>query len=493
MKPARHYLKLRPRFWTRVSAGIAGFILLQGFVVQPSSAEQAIRSGLQHVELAEKAGLSAEAERFYELALEADPTLEAAHFGLAQIWIGRKELVKSLQVLDKGLESNAGSVRLLLLKVDLLSQLDRELEARHALEEAFRRCPNDPKVLARIAFMRDVHGDRAGETYEALAGVVARDGPNPSAVKAALERGIVVSLRDGERARGARFGQRLRELGSRDIPDLSISEPLASHRKDIVVPGGMKAVALAALMQEDVSVERFVGEYASTIARHTRGRDRTSREAYLNGVRNYFQTLSSLKAAGRSDGDCTEIVLSSSEKSAIENTERVLKLFGWRMKRSGRKIVLEVGTNESDAVNQPYLSALGVDEVQMKSALENGTPFVLRIVDQRVPVIFDEEVWLERVLEIPGFRSGLLEAMLENPAVARLYSSLTAMNDEAQLLVLRVAEPKQLLERYSDLLAAYGAALSVVHGRILLPGGDDAAPVWQQFVGPNPKDSHAFI
>ena len=434
-----------------------------------------------------------EAERVYKLALEADPALETAHLGLAQMWMNRRELARSLEVIEKGLENNPGSVRLLLVKTDLLSQLGRRLESRQALEEAFRLSPNDPNVVSRTAAMRDAHGDHAGQTYEALAALLTRDQAAQTAIKTALDRGLVVSLRDGDHDRALQFAQRLRQLGALDIPDLNSSKPVSSNLNTVTVPGGMKALALAALMHEDVRAERFVAEYTAALTRHTRGRNQKSREAYLNPVRNYFQTLSSLKALAKTNGNCAEIVLCPTGNLALDSTERVLKLLGWRMKRSGKKILLEVSTDESEAVKQPYLAALGVDEVQMKLALENGAPFTLRVIDQQVPVIFDEKFWLERGPEVPRPRVGLLEAMLENLGAARFYSSLAAMNEETQNQVVRVAELKQFFERDTDLLSAYGAALSIVNGRVLLPGGDDATPIWGQFTGRKPEDARAFI
>jgi len=171
-------------------------------------------------------------------------------------------------------------------------------------------------------------------------------------------------------------------------------------------------------MHEDVGAERFVGEYVSTVARQTRGRNDKSREAYLNSVRTYFQTISSLKALATTNAGTTEIVLSSSDKASLERTEKILKLLGWKLKRSGKKISLEVSSKESEAVKQPYLAALGVDEVQMKSALEAATSFTLRFTDQQVPVIFDEKIWLERVIEKPRPQGGLLEAILDNLGAA---------------------------------------------------------------------------
>ena len=141
------------------------------------------------------------------------------------------------------------------------------------LEEAFRISPKDPQVLAQTATMRDIHGDRAGEAYEALAGTLAQQNPAQPAIKTTLERGLVVSLRDGERDRAIRFANRLRELGANDIPDLSLLRLHSSNKNTVTVPGGMKALAFAALMHEEVGPDRFAADYASTVARMTRGKD----------------------------------------------------------------------------------------------------------------------------------------------------------------------------------------------------------------------------
>ena len=448
---------------------------------------------LRYAELAGSASLLGEAERFYQLALEADAALEPAHFGLAQLWARQQQLQKSLEAANRGLENNSNSVRLLLLKANLLSQLDRRLESRQMLEEAFRISPKDPQVLAQTATVRDIHGDRAGEVYEALAGALVQQNPAQPAIKTALERGLVVSLRDGERDRAIQFANRLRELGAKDIPDLGLVKLYPSNKNTVTVPGGMKALALAALMHEEVGPGRFAADYASTVARMTRGKEEKSREAYLDAVRAYFRTLSALKAVAGTNGASVEIVLSTADKPSLERTEKVLKLVGWKLKHSGKKISLEVSSKESDATKQPYLAALRVDETQMKSALEAGSTFTLRVKDEQVPIIFDEKFWLERVIEKAAPPGGLLEAFLENLGATRFYSGLAQMNDEAQQQVMRVAEPKKLLGRYADLLASYGAALSVVNGQIMLPGGSSAAAAWQQVAGSKPQDPPAFL
>ena len=231
-------------FWKEATATLIRLVLLLGFVVQHPRAETL-----------DKSWNAATDAKAYERALKLDPHQEAVRQKLVEIFIAQKvpEAIQTLQVgvsaapkdfvrvlsdIDKGLESNPASIHLLLLKADVLVQLDREPESRQVLEEAFRLSPNDPKVAARLATMRDIHGDRAGEAYQALASALASDNTAQPAVIKALERGLVVSLRDGEHDRAVQIANRLRELGARDVADLNHSKLLAFKRSTVAVPGG---------------------------------------------------------------------------------------------------------------------------------------------------------------------------------------------------------------------------------------------------------------
>ena len=59
---------------------------------------------------------------------------------------------------------------------------------------------------------------------------------------------------------------------------------------------------------------------------------------------------------------------------------------------------MELGTDELAALRQTFSSALGVDEMEMKSQLEAGDSYQLTFSDQRVPIIFEERFWLRRSL-----------------------------------------------------------------------------------------------
>jgi hypothetical protein len=94
-------------------------------------------------------------------------------------------------------------------------------------------------------------------TVPALAAALTQENPDQPAIKTTLERGLVVSLRDGVQERAVRFATRLHELGAKEIPDLTRLRVLSSNRNTVAVPGSMKALALAALMHEEVGLDRF--------------------------------------------------------------------------------------------------------------------------------------------------------------------------------------------------------------------------------------------
>src|SRR5262245_38796579 len=209
MMCGKQCLRFFPRcFWNQATTTLGTLVLLLGFAVQ-----------LPRAEPSDKSSNAAADDKAYERVLPLDPNQEAIRQKPVEIYITQKAPEKAIQTLqvrvsatpkdfaralsdiEKGLESNPVSIHLLLQKADLLAQLDREPESRQSLEEAYGLSPNDPKVAAQVAAMRDIHGDRAGEAYQALASALASENIDRPAVNKALERGLIVSLRDGEHDR----------------------------------------------------------------------------------------------------------------------------------------------------------------------------------------------------------------------------------------------------------------------------------------------------
>ena len=104
------------------------------------------------------------------------------------------------------------------------------------------------------------------------------------------------------------------------------------------------------------------------------------------------------------------------------------------------------------------------------------------------------DVWrcLLRRNDLPDERLAL--ALLADRRSSLLYRGLAAF-DEPTLAAL-AAEPEALRSihgRYADVLATFGARFRVREGGVDVPGGAEAAPLWQELVGVNPRQPIRFL
>ena len=445
---------------------------------------------MRYAGFCERENLDDQALDFYRKASLADPGLPGAYAGLARVQMNLGEADEALATARKGLQSAPRSVELHQLQCELLKQGHRIPEMRRAVENAARTFPGNSEVLARLARVRDVFGYRAAEAYEGLVEALEAEEASRDRLEPVLERGLLVALRDGDRARATRMSAKLSQLGRTDLPPIGPIAETTARRGSLVVPGGVRGLARAAGLQEDTPPETFVSDFVSHLIRRTYGK---AGAGYVQAVRYYFNSVAALRALARSRKLEFQILLETGNESRLRKTREVLALLGWTIRRSEGRIRVELGTDELAALRQTFSSALGVDEMEMKAQLESGAPYRLTFSDQVVPIIFEERFWLRRFFEGNRPVGGLLRAFAEKIPSARLYAGLAAMNDEARRLVVETYTSRELLEVHPSSLLAYGSALSVREGALLLPGGAEAAPAWESLLGVRPDRPKRFI
>ena len=398
------------------------------------------------------------------------------------------KLEEAEKVVETGLNAEPRSLQWHLLKADLLARQDRPLDLRQALETSYALAPENVEVLTRLAHCRDLYGDDAASIYVALAQRLEAQQAPTMQVTRVLERALLTGLRDGDSELAARVEEKLQALGhspARKLqPNISL-KPLSTLR----VPGGIRALASVVRMPTANSPQTFVTHYADRITRLVQGHDKSATKKTLEEFKDYFRTLAALEAGARSTGDSFELSLDLKE----EQTEKILRLLGWRLKRREGRVLLELGDHPMDARRQVILSALEIDQAAMKSQLESGRPFLLTIHSDRAALALDETFWLQQVMNREPASGQLLEAFLDHPHLARLYAALAHLTDETRRQVLLAADAKALLNRYSDLLYAHAEALLVEGGELVVPGGPPALSFWEDVVGASPREPARFI
>ncbi|HSK11231.1 MAG TPA: hypothetical protein VK911_16730, partial [Vicinamibacterales bacterium] len=128
----------------------------------------------------------------------------------------------------------------------------------------------------------------------------------------------------------------------------------------------------------------------------------------------------------------------------------------------------------------------GVDDVRVGPA---ATP------EDRVPAFLPPETWLTIPGDAVARQASPFVAILADRRTALLYHGIASL--DAPTLEYLVAHPNLLQQvsedRHAAIFATFGRSLRVREGVLLVPGGADAVPLWEEVAGARASDPGAFI
>lgn len=343
----------------------------------------------------------------------------------------------------------------------------------------------DVALLGHAAKLEDISGTAAARAYAAWAGALEQSAAGSAEYRQALERGLLVSLRDGDNERATWFRERLSAVGSTQAVAWfgAAGEP---QRKGIWIPGGLEALAFVARGKENSPPERFFAHYCRTIVQHTDLVDRRTAATYVDRLQRYFRRLAALASFGTRNGNRVTITLSFADRKPLGNTEKVLNLLGWRIRALQKRATMEADEKTAEGTRLESANALAVDGVALQEAFESGKPFSFDLPYEWAPVVVDEEAWRRQFYPKESLLGGLAEAVARDPRLARVYVGLSALDEKTVSALMAGIGLKDLVERYAALLYLYSPALSVERGSA-------AAPIWETLVGAPPAQPAQFF
>ncbi len=110
-----------------------------------------------------------------------------------------------------------------------------------------------------------------------------------------------------------------------------------------------------------------------------------------------------------------------------------------------------------------------------------------------VPLPLDSRVWRTSILQRQDRDENLVAAILKDRRAALLYVGLSALDDETLTWLGSDSATLGHVRKFPEIFAAFGRSLHVHAGRIVVPGGDEAQPLWQSVVGADPGKPDAFV
>lgn len=155
---------------------------------------------------------------------------------------------------------------------------------------------------------------------------------------------------------------------------------------------------------------------------------------------------------------------------------------------------LTLAQDAASVARRTWLTAAGLDCGDLVTRLNAGEEAPLALRPGVAPLPFGEDFWHRVLRPAAPLRGSSFASILGDRRAALLYYGAVALDARTQAFVAAAPALGDVL--YSDLasavLALNGRSLHVDNGRVAVPGGADAEPLWEAVVGAPVSDAVAF-
>ena len=247
-----------------------------------------------------------------------------------------------------------------------------------------------------------------------------------------------------------------------------------------MVPGPLRPFLRMAGISQEVSPAEVLPMLARNV--FLRGYENGRPTEYLVLVDRYVQLARELQALAGNDG----II----RVSGCGDATSLIRILGYRFQQgcgpSGAFLITE----------NPRRAFLTIDSgfpvTALEEALQKGTLFTFAFPATRVPVLFSEKTWITLAEKKGEDREDLIDVLLRDRDVDRLYSGLAKADRQTRLALVNSPGLRKLLP-YGPVLDFYGSRICIRSGEVTIPGGPSAERAWQELVGASPKSPGDFV
>src|SRR3984893_5116532 len=175
--------------------------------------------------------------------------------------------------------------------------------------------------------------------------------------------------------------------------------------------------------------------------------------------------------------------------SSCAEAKPLLPILGYRMRDScGPNASLE--TTNADRAFLTIDSGFPLSELE--DTLRGGKPFAYPFTSTGVPVLFGGKEWVAAEKNDKNGKKDLVDALLRDPAMARLYWAMSRMDSETRNALWQSQGLKKLVP-VAAVLDFYGSHISIRAGKVIVPGGIGAEPAWKDLVGVSLASPGEFV
>jgi hypothetical protein len=264
---------------------------------------------------------------------------------------------------------------------------------------------------------------------------------------------------------------------------LSSEDGALSPLSQFVIPGPQRSF----LRMAGISQRVAPGEVLPLLSRNvfTEGYEGSTRPTeFLILLRRYVVQARELAALAANGGMVIRV-------SNCDDARPLLHILGYRTRPNCGNPDTSLQTEDPERAFLAIDSGFPLPELEQ--TLQGGKTFEYPFSSSPVPVLFAESDWTKVSTKNNKENSkDLLDTMLSDPGVARLYWALSRLDPETSKSLQQSIGLGKLLP-YAAVLDFYGRGLCISAGRVHVPGGVGAEAAWKDLVGASPAFPASFV
>jgi len=260
------------------------------------------------------------------------------------------------------------------------------------------------------------------------------------------------------------------------------------------VPGGTSALARSAGLDDAGPRGNVLLDVIRVVYESPGGAD-AARDERRGRLREYLGALSDFERARGAlrDGQISaSLAQSKAPRRAVEDFARAI---GGTLDENRGVFRLALSDDDGPRRRRQCLQDAGVDLATLTRDFNSGATVTVTLPSDDVPLPLDVQAWTRLVTPAPELSGTLLTALLSDRRASLLYYGLMGIDGptRAYLGSMPPLLDKLLEGPRPSVMATFGRSIRIRAGRVDVPGGARAIPLWEALVDERISDPQRFI
>jgi hypothetical protein len=260
------------------------------------------------------------------------------------------------------------------------------------------------------------------------------------------------------------------------------------------VPGGVAPLLKAAGLDESLPRTRALRDVIQVVYETQPGTN-DAFDARRRNFITYLESISAVEALGLDRGQPPPSLRQADDRTTRRRIEAIAEVIGCTLERESRVYRLQPEQGERQARRRADLASAGLDIDAIVKAANAGQPLAVSLEADVAPLPLAPEAWTSFVKVSEKLSGSLATAILGDRAAALLYFGLLGTDaatreffqQNTALLTDIVASDRVAV------FAGHSQGIRVAAGRVAVPGGPAAEPLWQDLAGESAGRPDRFI